>query len=77
MTTFRADILIEDGKIKEIGTGLTVSEGCSTFDAAGLQIYPGFADAHCHVDLVITDGCPFRVETEVKAVYINGVKVEA
>jgi imidazolonepropionase-like amidohydrolase len=26
-------------------------------------------------DIVITDGCPFQVETNVKAVYINGEKV--
>ena len=51
MTTFQADILIEDGKIKEIGTELTVPDGCTTLDAAGLQIYPGFVDAHCHVGL--------------------------
>ena len=51
MTTFQADILIEDGKIKEIGTNLAVQGECSTFDAAGLHIYPGFVDAHCHVGL--------------------------
>ena len=51
MTTFQADLLLEDGKIKEIGTGLTVPGGCDTLDATGLQIYPGFVDAHCHVGL--------------------------
>ena len=28
-----------------------VPDGCTTFDATGLQIYPGFVDAHCHVGL--------------------------
>lgn len=49
--TFQADILIQDGKIAEIGTALSVPADCEIFDAAGLQIYPGFIDAHCHIGL--------------------------
>lgn len=49
--TFRADILIENGKIKEIGSDLTVPEGCEVIDAAGLSVYPGFVEAHCHTGL--------------------------
>lgn len=49
--TFQADILIEDGKIKETGTSLSVPEDCEILDAAGLHIYPGFVDAHCHIGL--------------------------
>ena len=48
---FAADILIENGKIHRIGPDLPVPEGCQVIDAAGLQIYPGFVDAHCHVGL--------------------------
>ena len=51
ISDFQADILIENGKIREIGTDLSVPEGCDTLDAAGLHIYPGFVDAHCHVGL--------------------------
>lgn len=43
-----ADILIENGKIKAIGQGLTGEEA---LDAAGLEIYPGFVDAHTHIGL--------------------------
>ncbi len=43
-----ADILIENGKIKAIGKGLTGEE---TVNAAGLEIYPGFIDAHTHMGL--------------------------
>ena len=39
MMTFQADILIEDGKIKEIGTDLTVPDGCNTLDATGLPCF--------------------------------------
>ena len=48
-----ADILVEDGKITEIGPVLK-SRGikrAKTIDAAGLQVYPGFVEAHCHLGL--------------------------
>lgn len=46
---YTADILVKDGKIAEIGAGLTAD--CPTYDAAGLHIYPGFVEAHCHIGL--------------------------
>lgn len=46
---YTADILVKDGKIAEIGAVLTAD--CLTFDAAGLHIYPGFVEAHCHIGL--------------------------
>ena len=45
------DVLIENGKIKEIGTGLTAPEGATVIDAAGRIVAPGFIDAHCHIGL--------------------------
>ena len=50
---FSADILVEDGKIKKI---IPVSEevkisGAEVIEAAGMDIYPGFVDAHCHLGL--------------------------
>ena len=50
---FVADILVEDGKIVKIEKNIDVPEGCEVVDAAGLQVYPGFVDAHCHIG---TDG---------------------
>lgn len=50
---FVADILVEDGKITEIAPVLK-SKGikrAKTIDAAGLQVYPGFVEAHCHLGL--------------------------
>lgn len=46
---YTADILVQDGKIAEIGENL--SADCPAFDAAGLHIYPGFVEAHCHIGL--------------------------
>ena len=50
---FEADILIEDGKIKKIAPvleGKVVNEA-EVIDATGIDIYPGFVDAHCHLGL--------------------------
>ncbi|MBR2600402.1 MAG: amidohydrolase [Erysipelotrichaceae bacterium] len=46
-----ADIRITDGKIAEIGKDLTVNEGEEVIDATGLNVYPGFVEAHCHLGL--------------------------
>ena len=35
-------ILIEDGKIKEVGQGIQVPEGAEVIDAKGMQVSPGF-----------------------------------
>ncbi len=45
-----ADILIENGKIVKIGTGLC-ADGAEVIDASGLNVYPGFVEAHCHIGL--------------------------
>ncbi|MBR4164992.1 MAG: amidohydrolase, partial [Lachnospiraceae bacterium] len=46
-----ADILLENGKIAKIGEGLRKPKDCEVFDAAGLRVYPGFVEAHCHIGL--------------------------
>lgn len=45
------DILVENGKIKAIGEHLETEEGISVVDAEGLQVYPGFVEAHGHIGL--------------------------
>lgn len=42
------DILIEDGKIKAVGTNLP-AEGAEVYDASGLVVAPGFIDMHVHL----------------------------
>lgn len=51
MRTFSADILIDAGKIQEIGINLSTPDGCDVMDATGLHIFPGFVEAHCHTGL--------------------------
>ncbi len=48
---FRGDILVEDGKIRAIGENLEIPEGTGIVDAEGLQVYPGFVEAHGHIGL--------------------------
>lgn len=48
---FRGDILVEDGKIKAIGENLEIPEGAEVVDAEGLEVYPGFVEAHGHIGL--------------------------
>ena len=50
---FVADILAEDGRIKKIAPvleGKIINEA-EVIDATGIDIYPGFVDAHCHLGL--------------------------
>ncbi|WP_313186214.1 amidohydrolase [Lacrimispora sp.] len=46
---YEGDILIDEGKIIEIGTGIDVMEGTELYDASGKDLYPGFVEAHCHL----------------------------
>ncbi len=43
------DILIENGKIKEIAKKILAD--CETMDAKGLTVLPGLVDAHCHIGM--------------------------
>ncbi len=47
-----ADILIENGKIIEISKGITPKEDAVIYDAGGLNVLPGFIDAHSHIGMV-------------------------
>lgn len=48
---YKGDILVENGKISAIGRDISVTEGTEIIDAEGLQVYPGFVEAHCHLGL--------------------------
>ncbi|MDN3358234.1 amidohydrolase family protein [Actinomadura sp. DC4] len=42
------DLLIEDGTIAAVGTGVPVPEGTEVIDATGALVLPGFVDTHRH-----------------------------
>ena len=44
-------ILVEDGKIKEVGVDLVAPLDAEIIDAMGKNVFPGFIDAHCHIGM--------------------------
>lgn len=48
--SYRADILIENGKIKEIGSNL-IADNHEIIDASNMYLMPGGIDVHTHMDL--------------------------
>ncbi len=46
----KADVLIEDEKILQVGEDLPC-ENCQVVDVSGKLLFPGFIDAHTHFDL--------------------------
>ncbi|MBI3207293.1 MAG: dihydropyrimidinase [Candidatus Solibacter usitatus] len=49
--TFAADIFIENGRIKEIASGLPAENAGKIIDAGGMLILPGGIDVHTHLDM--------------------------
>ncbi len=47
---YPADILIENGKIAQIEENISAPDA-EVYDAAGMDIYPGFIDAHTHIGM--------------------------
>ena len=50
---FKADLLIENGKIKEIARSIRNEDVDEIIDASGLIVSPGFIDIHTHSDQTI------------------------
>ncbi len=46
-----ADVLVEKGKIKGVGRGLSAKKAAQVIDAGGAFVFPGFIDAHCHIGM--------------------------
>lgn len=44
----QADVLVEDGLVKQIGTSLS-APGADVFEAGGMIVAPGFIDMHVHL----------------------------
>ena len=65
----KADILLANGKIAAIGTDLTAPADAAVFDADGLEVYPGFVDAHTHIGLdgygIGYEGCDYNEMNDI------------
>ncbi len=44
-------IIIEEGKIKAVGTDLEIPEDAEIIDAKGYLVTPGLIDGHCHIGM--------------------------
>lgn len=66
---YKADILLADGKIAAIGSGLTAPADAEIFEADGLDVFPGFVDAHTHIGLdgygIGYEGCDYNEMNDI------------
>jgi len=59
------DVLISNGKIKEIGKNLNAASNVKTIDAQGKFVMPGIIDAHSHIALETVNEATNPVTSEV------------
>jgi len=46
-------VLIDEGKILDVGDRIEIPEACETIDCTGKVVLPGFVDPHCHIGLFV------------------------
>ncbi|HEX5756650.1 MAG TPA: amidohydrolase [Arenimonas sp.] len=51
-----ADVLLEGGRIKAVGQGLSAPAGADTIDASGKWVTPGLIDVHSHLGVYASPG---------------------
>ena len=65
----KVDLLLAGGKIAAIGENLDATADAEVFDAAGLQVFPGFVDAHTHIGLdgygIGYEGCDYNEMNDI------------
>jgi len=59
------DVLISNGKIKQIGQNLSAGSNVKTIDATGKYVMPGIVDAHSHIALETVNEATNPVTSEV------------
>lgn len=74
---FQADILVDAGKIKEIGADIRTAEDVRVIDAAGKEVYPGFVEAHGHIGLdgygIGYEGMDYNELNDIMTPYLRGL----
>ena len=69
---FKADLLIENGKIKEIVPKIKNNDAEEVIDATGLIVSPGFIDIHTHSDITILSSRGENVLTQGVTTHVVG-----
>ncbi len=73
---YQADILVDGGKIVKIEKSILCDEA-EVFDAQGLQVYPGFVEAHCHTGLdghgIGYEGADYNEMGDIVACHLRGI----
>ncbi|MCG3129435.1 MAG: Adenine deaminase [Phycisphaerae bacterium] len=62
----RASILVQDGKIVQIGEDVAVPDGVTVIDASGRFIMPGIVDAHSHLGIDGVNESALAISAEVR-----------
>lgn len=60
-----ATMLVQDGRITEIGTNVTVPDGAEVTDLGGAYVIPGIVNVHTHVDTVDTYNTGFTAQQQL------------
>ncbi|MBE5801988.1 MAG: amidohydrolase [Clostridiales bacterium] len=73
---FVADLLVDGTKIVKIEKDI-VCEDAQVFDATGLEVYPGFVEAHCHTGLdghgIGYEGADYNEMGDIIACHLRGI----
>ena len=73
---YAADILVDGGKIVKIEKDIC-AEGAEIYDASGLEVYPGFVEAHCHTGLhgygIGFEGADYNEMGDIVACHLRGI----
>ena len=74
---YRADISVADGKITAIAPDLSPAPGEEVIEAHGLNVYPGFVDAHSHLGLdnygMGYEGHDYNEMNDIVACHLRGL----
>ena len=75
-TPYIADILVDGQKIVKIEENICC-EDAQVYDAAGLNVYPGFVEAHCHTGLhgygIGYEGADYNEMGDILACQLRGI----
>lgn len=74
---YQRDILLSDGKIAEISAHIAPPPGCGVIDAAALDVYPGFVEAHGHIGLAGygqgLEGVDYNENNDIVTPHLRGI----